>query len=68
MIVDASRMLDPAARADACARIDSLVYAQAPWVYLYFPTTFHIVSERVAGYRLPSLYLGNDFGDVRVSQ
>jgi ABC-type transport system substrate-binding protein len=68
MIDDASRILDPAQRADACARIDSVVYAQAPWVYLYFPTTFHIVSERVAGYRLPSIYLGNDFSDVRVSR
>ena len=67
LIVDASRILDPAARADACAHIDSLVYAQAPWVYLYFPTSFHIVSERVTGYRLPSLYLGNDFSDVRVA-
>jgi peptide/nickel transport system substrate-binding protein/oligopeptide transport system substrate-binding protein len=68
MIDDASRMLDPEARADACARIDSLVYAQAPWVYLYFPTTFHIVSERVTGYRLPRLYLANDFSGVRVSR
>jgi peptide/nickel transport system substrate-binding protein/oligopeptide transport system substrate-binding protein len=67
MITDASRILDPTARADACARIDSLVYAQAPWVYLYFPTTFHIVSERVTGYRLPSLYLGNDFSGVSVA-
>jgi hypothetical protein len=44
------------------------VYAEAPWVYLYFPTTFHIVNERVSGYRLPSIYLGNDFSDVRVSR
>ncbi len=63
----ASRILDAGARANACARIDSLVFAQAPWVYLYFPTTFHIVSERVTGYRLPSLYLGNDFSGVTVA-
>ncbi len=68
MIEDASRMLDPQARADACAHIDSLVFARAPWVYLYFPTTFHIVSERVTGYRLPKLYLANDFSGVRVSR
>lgn len=68
LIDDASRILDPAARADASAHIDSLVFAQAPWVYLYFPATFHIVSERVTGYRLPSLYLGNDFSDVRFAQ
>jgi len=67
MIEDASRELDPARRAAASASIDSLVYSEAPWVYLYFPTTFHIVSERVDGYRLPSLYLGNDFSGVRVA-
>jgi peptide/nickel transport system substrate-binding protein/oligopeptide transport system substrate-binding protein len=68
MIEDASRELDPARRSQACAQIDSLVYSEAPWVYLYFPTTFHIVAERVEGYRLPSLYLGNDFSGVRVAR
>jgi peptide/nickel transport system substrate-binding protein len=68
MIVDASRVLDPDRRASAYATIDSMVYARAPWVYLYFPTTFHVVSERVSGYRLASLYLGNDFTDARVSR
>lgn len=67
-IDEASRILDPAARAAACAAIDSTVYSEAPWVYLYFPTTFHIVSARVVGYRLPSIYLGNDFTGVRVSR
>ncbi|HET6349478.1 MAG TPA: ABC transporter substrate-binding protein [Candidatus Krumholzibacteria bacterium] len=60
----ASRMTDADARADAYAQIDSLVYAQAPWIYLYFPTTFHVVSPRVTGYRLPAIYLGNDFSAV----
>jgi peptide/nickel transport system substrate-binding protein/oligopeptide transport system substrate-binding protein len=61
----AARMIDPAARENAYAEIDSLVYAEAPWVYLYFPTTFHAVSPRVSGYRLPAIYLANDFSGVR---
>jgi peptide/nickel transport system substrate-binding protein/oligopeptide transport system substrate-binding protein len=61
----ASRMPDAASRAGAYARIDSLVYAQAPWIYLYFPTSFHVVSPRISGYRLPAIYLGNDFSEVR---
>jgi peptide/nickel transport system substrate-binding protein/oligopeptide transport system substrate-binding protein len=65
MLDDTSRMTDASARATAYARIDSLVYAQAPWIYLYFPTTFHVVSERVTGYRLPAVYLANDFSAVR---
>jgi peptide/nickel transport system substrate-binding protein len=64
-LVDAARTIEPGARADAYAKIDSLVYAQAPWVYLYFPTSFHAVSARVSGYRLPAIYLANDFSGVR---
>jgi len=64
-IVAASRTIDDAARARAYASVDSLIYAHAPWVYLYFPTTLHVVSPRVSGYRLPRLYLGNDFSNIR---
>ncbi len=63
-IVAASRTVDDDARAQAYASADSLIYARTPWVYLYFPTTLHVVSERVSGYQLPSLYLGNDFSTV----
>jgi len=60
----ASRTADASARDSLYARTDSLVYAAAPWIYLYFPTSYHIVSERVTGYRLPAIYLGNDFSGV----
>jgi peptide/nickel transport system substrate-binding protein/oligopeptide transport system substrate-binding protein len=64
LLDETSRMPDAAARAGAYAGIDSLVYAQAPWLYLYFPTTFHAVSPRISGYRLPAVYLANDFSSV----
>jgi len=60
-----SRMVDPGARERAYAEIDSMVYAQAPWIYLYFPTSFHVISPHVTGYKLPSVYLANDFSAVR---
>jgi peptide/nickel transport system substrate-binding protein/oligopeptide transport system substrate-binding protein len=65
LLDETSRMIDASARARAYARIDSLVYASSPWIYLYFPTTFHAVSPRVSGYRLPAVYLANDFSGVR---
>jgi peptide/nickel transport system substrate-binding protein/oligopeptide transport system substrate-binding protein len=65
LLVAASRDPDAAARSTRYAHIDSLVHAQAPWIYLYFPTSFHVVSDRISGYRLPAIYLGNDFHDVR---
>ncbi len=65
LIERAHRTVDDEECAALYARIDSLVYDQAPWLYLYFPRTFHAVSERVSGYHLPTLYLGGDFSGVR---
>lgn len=62
---DAARMIQTGARERAYAEIDSIVYGEAPWIYLYFPTSFHAVSPRVSGYRLPAVYLANDFSGVR---
>jgi peptide/nickel transport system substrate-binding protein/oligopeptide transport system substrate-binding protein len=67
LLDETSRMPDADARARAYAAIDSLVYAQAPWLYLYFPTSFHAVSPRIRGYRLPAVYLANDFSAVTKS-
>jgi peptide/nickel transport system substrate-binding protein/oligopeptide transport system substrate-binding protein len=39
------------------ATIDGIVYDAAPWIYLYFPTTFVVVSPQVQGYVPPVLYL-----------
>ena len=49
-----------------CSRADGTIYQEAPWIYLYFPTTFVAVSSRVQGYVFPSLYLGQDLAGVRV--
>jgi peptide/nickel transport system substrate-binding protein/oligopeptide transport system substrate-binding protein len=47
------------------AKTDSLVYSQAPWIYLYFPKLFEVVADNVAGYRIPFLYLARDYGEAR---
>lgn len=64
LIERAAATVDDDACAALYARTDSLVYSEAPWIYLYFPRTFHAVSPRVSGYRLPTLYLGYDFTGV----
>lgn len=46
------------------ALADSLVYDRAPWIYLYFPTSFVVVSPEVRGYTFPVMYLGEDFSTV----
>jgi ABC-type transport system substrate-binding protein len=65
LIERASRTVEDAESVLLYARADSLVHERAPWIYLYFPKTFYAVSERVTGYRLPTLYLGHDFTRVR---
>lgn len=49
------------------ARIDSLVYDAAPWIYLYFPRTFVAISPALRDYVYPVLYLGEDFASVTKS-
>jgi len=64
LIDAAARLVDAGESARAYARIDSLVYDSAPWIYLYFPEVFYAVSERISGYEMPALYLGEDFTGV----
>ena len=47
------------------SRIDSLVYLDAPWIYLYFPILFEAVSPDVSGYQIPFLYLARQYSGVR---
>jgi peptide/nickel transport system substrate-binding protein/oligopeptide transport system substrate-binding protein len=65
LIEEAQETMDESACFDLYARIDSLVYDRAPWIYLYFPTSFVVVSSRVEGYHFPVLYLGEDYSTVR---
>lgn len=65
LIERAQRMIDLQQGEAIYAQVDSLVYEAAPWIYLYFPTSFVVVSEDVEGYTFPVLYLGQDFSAVR---
>lgn len=65
LIDEAGRKIGDEKCGEMYARIDSLIFEKAPWIYLYFPKTFRAVSERVTGYELPMLYLGNDYAVVR---
>lgn len=65
MIDSASRTLDADFRASLYAEIDSTIYNDAPWIYLFFPKAFYAISPDVEGYELPTLYLGADYSKVR---
>ena len=64
LIEESQRTLDTEECYRLYASTDSLIYDQAPWIYLYFPTSFVVVSRRVHGYTFPVMYLGEDFSTV----
>lgn len=64
LIESANRSVGPSECARLYSQIDSLIYDQAPWIYLYFPRTLYVTANGISGYRLPSLYLGHDYASV----
>jgi peptide/nickel transport system substrate-binding protein/oligopeptide transport system substrate-binding protein len=66
LIEQSQRALEGAAAERIYAAVDSLVYDRAPWIYLYFPTSFVVVSPRVRGYTFPVVYLGEDFSTATI--
>ncbi|UCG51893.1 MAG: ABC transporter substrate-binding protein [Candidatus Latescibacterota bacterium] len=67
LIESAQRTVDRSTCTELYETIDGLVYDQAPWIYLFFPTSFVVVSPRVQGYTYPVLYLGEDFSQIILS-
>lgn len=58
-------LTDPEEAWAVYAETDRMVYNLAPWIYLYFPRSFVLVSPRVRGYVYPALYLGEDFSMIQ---
>jgi peptide/nickel transport system substrate-binding protein/oligopeptide transport system substrate-binding protein len=65
LIERAQRTDEPETGLRLYASADSLVYDLAPWIYLYFPTTFLAVSPRIDNYVFPVVYLGENFSSVQ---
>jgi ABC-type transport system substrate-binding protein len=55
---------DPAERWELCRGAEEIVYRDAPWIFLWFPTRYEIVSPRLRGYRIPVIFNGQRFLDV----
>jgi len=62
----ASVSLDPAARWDCYRRAEDIVYGDAPWIFLWFPERYEVVSPRLTGYRIPLIFNGQRFLEVSV--
>jgi ABC-type transport system substrate-binding protein len=47
-------------------RAEEIIYADAPWLFLWFPERYEVVNPRLNGYRIPLIFNGQRFLDVGV--
>lgn len=66
LIDEAARCGDPVRRGGLYGRAEELVYADAPWIFLWFPVRYEVVAPRVEGYRIPAIFNGQRFMDLRL--
>jgi ABC-type transport system substrate-binding protein len=45
-------------------RAEEIVYGDAPWILLWFPVRYELVSPRLRGYDIPVIFNGQKFLDV----
>jgi ABC-type transport system substrate-binding protein len=49
-------------------KVERMVYRDAPWIFLWFPTRFEVVSPRVKGYEIPVIFNGQQFTDIELKR
>jgi ABC-type transport system substrate-binding protein len=45
---------------------EGIIYEEAPWIFLWFPEKYEVVSPRIEGYRIPLIFNGQRYLDVRL--
>lgn len=66
MLDAASMCMDRAERWELYRSAEEIVYGDAPWLFLWFPEKYEVVSPRLTGYRIPLIFNGQRFLDVGV--
>ena len=64
LILTARSTLDEAQRVSMYAQADSLIQAEAPWIFTVHPVDADIVQPWVDGYRIPQVFYGIKWIDV----
>jgi ABC-type transport system substrate-binding protein len=62
----ASTRMDQTERWGLYQAAEEIVYEDAPWLFLWFPEKYEVVSPRLRGYRIPLIFNGQRFVDVGV--
>ena len=58
---------DPEAAAALARAADARVFAAAPWLFLWFPTDVWAMRPELTGWRIPAVFTGQRWTDVRVA-
>lgn len=66
LIAAAGLCRDEAKRWELLAAAEEIVYRDAPWIFLWFPTRYELVAPRLKGYRMPVIFNGQRFLKVTV--
>ena len=64
-ILDAASLVsDPASRWELYEQAEGRVLEAAPWIFLWFPVRYEVVSHRLSGYEVPVIFNGQRFTGV----
>ena len=64
LLDSAAGTADPGARWALYAEAERIILAESPWILLWFPVRYEVVSSRIAGYRMPVIFNGQRFTGV----
>lgn len=66
LIERARRTSDPAEKAVLARAVDAGVFHAAPWIFLWFPVDLWAMRPEVEGWRIPAIFNGQRWREVRV--
>jgi len=64
LLDEAERCMDEAERWRLEATAEEIIYADAPWLFLWFPVQYEVISPRLEGYRIPLIFNGQRYTGV----
>ncbi len=67
LLEEAAAQVNAGTRTRLYQRAEELIYRDAPWIFLWFPIRYEVVSERITGYRIPLIFNGRRFLEVSFS-
>ena len=63
-LIDLAATLTGDSRNDCYREAERIVYEDAPWIFLWFPVRYEVVSPRLGGYRIPAIFNGQRWTGV----